>query len=233
MVSCYAALLTTIVTSGCGHHGFARATDGGASDAQDASASDTPGDADTLTSCLPSPLPKLEYASPMFSDFATAWNADGGTWAVIAGDLEQSDAGANLAYAYHDVFISDYRVVATLLATGGNRAVELAFRIDATDRNMYHCNWEPHSGDLILQRTVLGTSTSALQLERMTVPLAMVPDPNAVTMEVQAIGSQFECCLVGIDGASISATDPNLATGAVGVKTFFRSARFRDFAVYY
>ncbi len=193
---------------------------------------DGPGDGATVASCLPDPLPHKTYASPTFDDFGTAWGSQGGTWLMNANGVEES-VETDFAIAYHTnsvmVATADYRVVATMAFEGGGNgdALEIALRIDTTNQNMYHCNWEPTDGAFLIQHTAGGVGQASY--------VASTEAPtDVVTMEFQAIGTALECCIRNMPGAylSVPAAAPDYATGEVGLKTYQMAGLYSDFAVY-
>jgi hypothetical protein len=199
----------------------------------DATNGDTPTDT-PAASCLIAPFGNRIYETN-FADFSTAWNAGGGTWAVGNQEVVQSDTTASLSFVEHDVGVNDYRVVTTMRATSGGagHAVEIALRIDAPASNMYHCNWEPVGGAFIIQRTddiINGTTIQEIDIDTNQIP--NYSQTNPVTMEFQALGPNFECCLRGIQGASLAGSDNTYGFGTVGVKTYLMSGGFTGFEVY-
>lgn len=200
----------------------------------------TNGDAATDTgdgsvSCLSAPFTNLTYSTATFADFTTAWSVGGGSWTQSGIEVVQSSSSASLSFIRHSVAGDDYRIVATMHATsfGAGRAIEIAFRIDAPNTNMYHCNWEPEGGGFILQRTDdinAGATIDEIFLDTNQIPNYTMSMP--VTMELQASGSTFRCCLRGINGAELAGSDSAYATGDVGVKTYQMSGGFSDFFVY-
>ena len=206
----------------------------------DARANDTPKDSsfssDALpgVSCLNAPLSHPIYASPAFGDFGAAWTSFGGSWSVSAGELDETNGIVQLAYAHHLVAAiggAGYRVVASMRQVGNGSlggALELAARIDATKSSMYHCNFEPNDGFFLIQHTDSGVGGGTLTTTTLNVPDAL----GSYMMEFQVIGTGLECCVRGVTGAHLNATDGLYTTGEVGVKSYEMAAAFKQFAVY-
>lgn len=198
---------------------------------------DTPADTPVAQSCLTNPFTELFYASPTFADFSTAWSVGGGNWSVMGGEAVQVNELATLSFIHHPLGVAqtNYRVVSKMRATSGGvgNAIETALRVDALGTNMYHCNWEPVGGAFLIQRTDSINDTSVIN--ETTVNTASIPNysPTATfTMEFQVNGTGFECCMRGIDDASISGDDSVYDIGNVGLKTFRMAGAFSGFEVY-
>jgi hypothetical protein len=185
-----------------------------------------------VASCLPDPLPRKTYSTPVFADFDSAWGSQGGAWIANPDGVEETVL-SNFAIAYHSTSVmtinADYRVVATMaFASGGDGdALELALRIDTMNQNMYHCNWEPKDGAFLIQHTVGGVGQTSYVGSTET-------PTDVVTMEFQAIGTALECCIRGMPGAylTVPAASPDYATGEVGLKTYQMAGTYSNFAVY-
>ncbi|HEY1554506.1 MAG TPA: hypothetical protein VGF94_06695 [Kofleriaceae bacterium] len=188
---------------------------------------------------LDPPFTNLQYATPEFADFATAWTTDGGAWSQGITELDQIDSTSQLAVAYHTIVsglgTGDQRLVVSMHATAGGDgdAIELALHVDAMNTHMYHCNWEPTDGAFLIQRTdtiTLGPTLVTTTIDTSTIPNYQPSDP--VTMEFQVHGTTFSCCLHGIPGATLQADDGTYTQGDVGVKTYEMAGAFHDFQVY-
>jgi hypothetical protein len=214
------ALLALAVTAACGRSNF------------DARVFDAPPDTPT-PSCLPNPRTTLVYATSAYADFATAWSTGGaGTWSVTGNQLVQTNGAVDLAFAYTTVTDADYRVTANVHIVDESHpmtghAAELALRISPSAQNMYQCNYDPLAPALVINATLGGLGTN--EYTHVTPTMAGVTD---VILEAQVVGTRIECC-ANVPGAYAAVDDPQLTTGAAGVKTYFSSAAFDHFAVYH
>jgi len=187
------------------------------------------GDAAIATdSCLPNARANLVYGTG-FSDFLSAWFPSAGAWSYQSGiDLQQQNAAATLAWAYHMMAGSQsYRLVATMYMTDINDgSLGVGFRISNTG-NMYTCTFTPTSGDLTL---ILTQNLGDIVLQTKNVPFG---DPRQTfTIEIQTIGTAHSCCVRNVMGSLITATDGVLMSGNFGLVTRLAAAGFTTFAVY-
>lgn len=210
----------------------ARLGDGGGPDAAiDAAGVDAPPGA----SCLGG----AGGASLVSDDFADliGWVTRGGTWSAVAGEAVQASTAGGLAYAFPagtESFTS-YRVAARARRTGGptTGAMELATRIQSSGDGQYHCAWVAVSGDLRLAWTRTNGTEGGV-LAQTTVNVGAIPGYDAaapVILEAEASGAQLTCCVRGVTGASVTASDTRYASGAPGLRTTAQATAFDDFAV--
>jgi hypothetical protein len=182
-----------------------------------------------------------DASTPLFSDdFSgdlSAWSPAGtGDWKIVGGELHQGDPTADLALIYVPlVDAANYRVVARMRQVGAANqaggAVEIAFRIDPTTPSLYHCNWEPNFGRIVIQ--YLDGANEDVILEKFA-PLPAGYDPFATfTMELSIVAAQIQCRILEVPGSEIAAgASPLFPKGSVGLKTWMMAAAFDDFEVY-
>lgn len=187
-------------------------------------------------SCIAAPKTTLVYQTATFAEFPTGWSTMGGTWTPTADALHQGSESDTLAYALlstnpGDAAATSYRVVATATQVNGSvgGAFEVAARGSLADSTMYHCNLEPNDGNLVVDRTNPG-GNGATELGSMM--LAGLASHASYTLEIQVEGDRIECCVRGVENASVAIHDGTLTTGLPGVKTYLMSADFTAFAVY-
>jgi hypothetical protein len=188
-------------------------------------------------SCLADPV----LTDLVFMDaFSTldAWNLQAGTWVAINGQAQQQDDTATLAFAFPSssgaASANAYRIVATahqLAHLADNSAFELAFRIQQTGPDLYHCNFEPNDHTLVIQHT---TGAQTPVLVSSVVDVDATYDPNATfTLEVLVQDSTATCCIREIPGASLTTTGIGNAMGPPGMKTFRMSAGYGAFEIFH
>ena len=190
-------------------------------------------DAGGSTSCLGS-----DPGAPLYTDSFDAATLDSGwltttAWAPSAGELVQSDANDQLAFAYTTrVTQSDYRVITHVSGTAGGLGMGIALRVGAGTKAQYDCVWEPGTtGVLLLQATNNGGVATTLD-SKVGLPMS---DPTAkVTMEASAISGQLRCCIDEIAGASVQVASPSPAylTGQPGLVTVRMHASYDDFGAF-
>jgi hypothetical protein len=147
------------------------------------------------------------------------------TWSLAAGELRADDACASsFMYAPSTAGLTDYRIVTRMHAYATSNpqgAIEIAWRttVGATDveRFQYHCNWEPLTGRLLMSVETEGGNQLDIGMVTVALP-GTYQLTDWVTMELTVRGADFACRICEIAGAEISAHDPTLTTGSIGLK---------------
>ncbi len=175
-----------------------------------------------------------------FDDFSVAspnWIEVGqGMWEVQAGELVQSSNTAELSLAYVSlVDQADYRVVARMRQIGNanhvSGALEIAFRIDPTGPTLYHCNWEPNDGRIVIQ-WLDGSAQDVIEEKFSTLPIGY--DSHApFTLELTVVAGQIQCRVLEVPGSELAVPAvPLFASGHVGLKTWRMAGAIDWFEVY-
>jgi hypothetical protein len=152
-----------------------------------------------------------------------------GTWADTGGQAVQSDAAANLAFAYaSSTELAAQRVTVELHPQGSGGGLGIAFRVGLGQKTQYDCVWDPANHLLRLQQTNNGGQPA---------PLATQPVPDAdpastPLMEVLAQSSTLTCCLRNVAGSKFTATSTMYPMGYGGLVTVDQAAAFDNLSIY-
>jgi hypothetical protein len=214
-------------TAGAGGTGGSGASTDAGSDADDgaAGAAGTTSDSGTL------------LFSDDFGGGLASWVPLGtGNWTNDSGEAHQTDPTADLALLYvPKIDSANYRVVVRMRQVGSSNlpggAVEIAFRIDPSTPELYHCNWEPNYGRIVIQYRQ-GNTDDVLYEKFVTLPVGY--DPFATfTMQASITAAQISCEVLEMPGSAIAAgAAPLFPSGHVGLKTWMMAGAFDDFQVY-
>ncbi len=161
-----------------------------------------------------------------FSSYRPAWKQVRGKWALEAGEMRQQrdDPREENSLMYVDIVdVSDVEITASVRSGGGTSMVSgagLVFRLK-DDRNYYMFR-------LAGQRAVLGkmvnnewTDLANPQAADFRVDGQL---ESTETLRVRVVGDRIQCW-VGSDSV-VNLTDPEFATGKVGLSTFKATAAF-------
>jgi hypothetical protein len=175
-----------------------------------------------------------------FDDFSTGlshWQQAGdGSWTAAGGEAQQTSPTASSTFMYVPVVNqANYRVSARMRQLGTDNApggaLEIAFRIEPAKPSLYHCNWQPNDGRIVLM--YLDGVDQGYFAEKL-VPLPGNHDVNAwFTLEITVVAAQIQCRVVELPGSDLAATaSPWFASGHVGLKTWRMAGSFDSFEVY-
>ncbi len=165
-------------------------------------------------------------------DGALAFQTNGGTWSQSASALSQTNATSGLAFAHTLTAATNTateRVVVAMTGMTPGTAMGIAVRVTAGQKGHYDCLWEPGStGALLIQQVNNGGGAQTIGSK------TGLASSLAVTMEVHASGNTIQCCIDGVAGATLTATDTNgsFPSGLPGVSVNDMKASFTQLDVY-
>jgi hypothetical protein len=171
-------------------------------------------------------------------DLATSWTIDGGMWSIGGGILSQTDVdGDDLVAADATMGFTDVHAVARLKQVSVAQdlgttvdAAELAVRASISPLAMYRCVWDAASGTFGLQVQI--GSSPGTDLDRILVQGGGYDPQGWFTMHFVAKGTSLTCWLDEVPGKMLSATDSQLSSGNVALKTYHDAVDFDYVRVY-
>jgi hypothetical protein len=158
------------------------------------------------------------------------WDTAGtGTWDSAASSAAQADVDVpGYASILNSLGTNDYRVGAemTRSSTDPDGSMALSLRGSSTNPG-YLCSWQPGLAKLSI---VAAESLASTTLDEVLADSSYSPDAT-FAVQAEAVGDQIRCCVHDVPGATLTVTDPSIASGEPGVSTNAISATFDSFTV--
>lgn len=163
------------------------------------------------------------------------WTQASGSWSLSAGEA-RVPSGSFEMFATGFEAQTNYRVSTQMRIAGAGvpgGALEIAFRIESTSLDEWHCNWEPvpQANLVYLKLQQFGqwpVIVTAVDVTTLTNYSAL----SKFTMDVVVVGGSADCSIREIPAARAALTGGILrANGTFGLRTFNLPAAFDEFTV--
>jgi hypothetical protein len=172
-------------------------------------------------------------------DLQAAWTLGPDSWSISGGVAQSTDTTStdddNYMYATATTALTDYEAVARMRqdpASPSGGAFEIMTRVvPGTAVSMYRCDWNPDSGELLIQSKTPTGGIGSLASSVFTPGTGYTPQ-TWLTMHFVVHGSTLQCSIDEIPNATLTATDTQIANGAAGLKAFEMMGDYDYFRVF-